>query len=61
VTCAEHEGKTKLTLRHAGVPKGKDGDWCEAGWTESLERLAEHLAETLSQAQTPSAPEAKAA
>jgi len=61
VTFAEHEGKTKLTLQHAGVPKGKEGDSCEAGWTESLERLAEHLAETSSQTQTPSAPEAKAA
>ena len=61
VTFAEHEGKTKLTLQHAGIPKGKDGDSCEVGWTESLDRLAEHLAETLSQAETPSAPAAKAA
>lgn len=61
VNFAEQEGKTKLTLKHAGVPKGKEGDSCETGWTESLERLAEHLAETLRQTETPSAPEAKAA
>lgn len=61
VTFAEHEGKTRLTLQHAGVPKGKEGDSCEAGWTESLERLAEHLAATLRRAETPSSPEAKAA
>ena len=61
VTFAEHEDKTKLTLQHLGIPSGAEGDSCEAGWTESLERLAEHLAKALSQAQTPSARAARAA
>ena len=61
VTFAEHEDKTRLTLQHVGIPSGTEGDSCEAGWTESLERLAEHLAKAKSQAQTPSAQAAKAA
>jgi len=48
VTFAEHGGKTKLTLQTSAVGsvamvaamlEGK-----EAGWTQSLQRLAEHLA-----------------
>ena len=61
VTFADHEGKTKLTLQHAGIPSGAEGDSCEAGWTQSLERLAEHLAQALKQAQTPGARAARAA
>ena len=61
VTFAEHEDKTKLTLQHVGIPSGAEGDSCDAGWTESLERLAGHLAKALSQAQTPSARAARAA
>ena len=46
VTFDEHEGgkKTKVTLRHAGIPSGADRDGTEQGWTESLDRLAEYLA-----------------
>ena len=61
VTFAEHGGKTKVTLQHAGVPSGAESDSCEAGWTESLERLAEYLAKGLRQAQTPSVQAAKSA
>jgi hypothetical protein len=44
VTFAEYAGKTKRILRHADIPSGADGDLLEAGWTEPLDRLAEHLA-----------------
>jgi uncharacterized protein YndB with AHSA1/START domain len=44
VTFEEHERKTKLTLRHAGLPPGKDLDDCRAGWSESFDKLAEVLA-----------------
>jgi len=37
----EHEGKTKLTLRHVGIPAGENGDMAEAGWNESFDKLAE--------------------
>lgn len=47
VTFAEQDGKTKLTLHTRGVAKF---DYAaaflagmEAGWTQSLDRLAEHL------------------
>jgi uncharacterized protein YndB with AHSA1/START domain len=45
VTFEEQEGKTRLTLRHAGLPPGKDLDDCRAGWSESLDKLAEVLAQ----------------
>jgi hypothetical protein len=44
VTCAEHEGRAKLTLRRAGVSSGTARESAEPGWTESLDRLAEDLA-----------------
>ena len=40
----EHEGKTKLTLRHAGLPAGESRDLTESGWNESFDKLAEYLA-----------------
>jgi uncharacterized protein YndB with AHSA1/START domain len=40
----EEGGKTKLTLRHAGLPVGPDGEMAQAGWNESLDKLAESLA-----------------
>ena len=39
----EHDGKTKLTLRHAGMPAGPDGEGAEQGWNESFDKLAEYL------------------
>jgi len=39
----EHEGKTKLTLRHAGLPAGEMSEMAEAGWNESLDKLAASL------------------
>jgi uncharacterized protein YndB with AHSA1/START domain len=44
VTFEDHEGKTKLTLRHAGIPAGEMSDLTKAGWNESFDKLAEALA-----------------
>jgi len=44
VTFEEDKGKTRLTLRHAGLPPGDDFDNCRAGWNESFDKLAEFLA-----------------
>jgi len=45
VTFEDEDGKTKLTLRHAGMPAGEMGEQAEAGWNESLDKLAESLGE----------------
>ena len=44
VTFEEHEGKTKLTLHHVGIPAGADREGANQGWSESLDKLAEYLA-----------------
>jgi uncharacterized protein YndB with AHSA1/START domain len=44
VTFEEQEGKTRLTLRHVGIPAGEMRQQCEAGWNESFDKLAESLA-----------------
>lgn len=43
VTFEEQEGKTKLTLRHAGIPPGADREGARQGWSESFDKLAEIL------------------
>lgn len=40
----EEHGKTKMTLRHAGMPAGQMSDSAGAGWNESFDKLAELLA-----------------
>jgi len=45
VTLEDVAGKTKLTLRHDGLPAGPDQEGAEQGWTESFERLAASLTE----------------
>lgn len=40
VTLADQDGKTLLTLRHAGLPVGEGSDMTEAGWRSQLDRLA---------------------
>ncbi len=45
VTFEEHEGTTKLTLRHSGIPAGENRDLCEAGWSEMFDKLDEFLAD----------------
>ncbi len=43
VTFEDVQGKTKLTIRHTGIPAGKDYDDCREGWNQSLEKLADAL------------------
>ena len=45
VTFEEHEGKTKLTLKHSGIEgfSAKDHDDLQQGWNESFDKLAEAL------------------
>lgn len=43
VTFEEIDGKTKMTLRHAGIPKGKMSEDTETGWNQSFDKLAESL------------------
>lgn len=37
---AEEQGKTRLTLIHAGMPKGEMREQTAVGWNESLDKLA---------------------
>lgn len=37
------DGKTKMTLSHAGLPAGQTADGTEAGWKEMFDKLAESL------------------
>lgn len=41
VTFEDHDGKTRLTLQHIGIPAGKMNDMTKAGWNESLDKLAD--------------------
>jgi uncharacterized protein YndB with AHSA1/START domain len=43
VTFEEIQGRTKLTLKHEGLPVGVEGDGAQQGWSESFEKLAESL------------------
>jgi uncharacterized protein YndB with AHSA1/START domain len=43
VTFEEHNGETKLTLQHVGIPAGENRDSAKAGWNESFDKLAEAL------------------
>ncbi|CAG0981758.1 MAG: SRPBCC domain-containing protein [Candidatus Methanoperedens sp.] len=43
VTFEESGGKTKLILRHTGIPHGADQEGAEQGWNESFDKLAEIL------------------
>jgi len=44
VTFAEHEGKTKLTLRHSILQSIGEREGTRQGWTGMRDRLAEELA-----------------
>lgn len=44
VTFEEIGDKTKMILRHVGIPSGKMSDDTQAGWNESFDKLAESLA-----------------
>lgn len=43
LTFEEHNGKTKMMLRHAGIPAGESSEMTESGWKTSLDKLAESL------------------
>jgi uncharacterized protein YndB with AHSA1/START domain len=43
ITFEEKEGKTKMTLRHVGIPSGADQDGARQGWSESFDKLTESL------------------
>jgi uncharacterized protein YndB with AHSA1/START domain len=36
-------GKTKMTLRHAGIPAGEDSEMASLGWSTSFDKLAASL------------------
>lgn len=40
ITFEDVDGRTKLTLRHDGMPAGDTGEQAEAGWNESFDKLA---------------------
>ena len=44
VTFQDQGRKTKMTLRHGGIPAGPMSDGAAAGWNGSFDKLAEHLA-----------------
>ena len=43
VTFEEIGGKTKMTLRHEGLPAGELSEMTAVGWHESFDKLAESL------------------
>jgi len=44
VTFEDLGGKTRMTLRHEGLPAGEMSDGAGQGWGESFDKLAEYLA-----------------
>jgi uncharacterized protein YndB with AHSA1/START domain len=45
VTFEDLGGKTRMTLRHEGLPAGEMRDGAGVGWSESFDKLAEVLAQ----------------
>lgn len=43
VTFEEDMGRTKMTLRHIGMPAGETSEQAGAGWNESFDKLAESV------------------
>ncbi|MEO5930932.1 MAG: SRPBCC domain-containing protein [Candidatus Kapaibacterium sp.] len=43
ITFEEHDGGTRMTLNHAGIPAGKIRAMTGTGWNESFDKLAESL------------------
>ena len=43
ITFKEENGKTKMTLRHLGIPSGEIMDSTRKSWNESFDKLAESL------------------
>jgi len=44
VTFEDLGGKTRMTLRHEGLPAGEMSDGANAGWNEAFDKLAASLA-----------------
>ena len=44
VTFEDLDGKTKMTLRHEGLPAGEMREGAGTGWNESFDKLADSLA-----------------
>jgi uncharacterized protein YndB with AHSA1/START domain/predicted SnoaL-like aldol condensation-catalyzing enzyme len=51
VTFEDHEGKTKMTLKHSGLPAGEMSEQTGTGWNESFDKLAESLRERVAAAE----------
>jgi uncharacterized protein YndB with AHSA1/START domain len=45
VTFEDLGGKTKMTLRHVGLPAGEMSEQTGAGWNQSFDKLADSLSE----------------
>ena len=45
VTLEDLGGKTRMTMRHEGLPAGEMKDGANQGWNESFDKLAEYLAQ----------------
>lgn len=43
VTFEDDGGRTRMTLRHAGMPAGTMSDMAGTGWNESFDKLAASL------------------
>ncbi|HET9915322.1 MAG TPA: SRPBCC domain-containing protein [Anaerolineales bacterium] len=43
VTFEDQNGKTKMTLKHIGLPATPEGEGAQQGWNESFDKLAESL------------------
>jgi uncharacterized protein YndB with AHSA1/START domain len=43
IVLEEHQGKTRMTLRHAGLPAGIMSEMTGSGWNELFDKLAEFL------------------
>jgi len=43
VMLEDSDGKTKMTLRHEGMPGGEMGEGANQGWNESFDKLADEL------------------
>ncbi len=43
ITLEDISGKTRMTLRHVGIPAGELSEQTEAGWNESFDKLVKSL------------------
>lgn len=43
VTFEDDNGKTRMTLKHAGMPAGETSEQAGAGWDQSFDKLAKSL------------------